>query len=109
MRGLLTRVLQRRCGLRIVEAADGFRAYEALHTEKIAAVVSDIGLPGLSGLELVEIAKRMYPDMPFFLLTARPDAHIAAVRASRADGFFTKPFNVQALAAAVLDVMHRRA
>lgn len=102
---LLSRMLTARCKVRVVEACDAFRAYEILHYEQLAAVVSDIDLPGLSGFELLAVAKRMVPDLPFFLVTASPEVHAARATQSGADGFFPKPIDYDALTASVRAVV----
>lgn len=68
----------------------------------IDCLITDIGMPGMDGFELLDVVKRARPKMPVFLLTGRHeigDQH----RATGKDisGFFTKPFGGQALLAAI--------
>ncbi|MDH2384502.1 response regulator [Bradyrhizobium sp. CER78] len=68
----------------------------------INCLITDIGMPGMDGFELLDIVKKTRPKLPVFLLTGRHeigDQH----RATGKDisGFFTKPFGGQDLVAAI--------
>lgn len=68
----------------------------------IDCLVTDIGMPGMDGFELLDIVKKLRPKLPVFLLTGRHeigDQH----RATGKDvgGFFMKPFGGQDLLAAI--------
>jgi FixJ family two-component response regulator len=68
----------------------------------VDCLITDIGMPGIDGFELLDVVKRARPKMPVFLLTGRHeigDQH----RATGKDisGFFTKPFDGQVLLAAI--------
>ena len=69
----------------------------------IDCLITDIGLPGMDGFELRELAKRERPDLPVILITGRIE--IAEQRRSRdpaiRNDIFRKPFNSQALLDAV--------
>ncbi len=68
----------------------------------IDCIITDIGMPGMDGFELLDIVKKARPKLPVFLLTGRHeigDQH----RATGKDisGFFMKPFGGQDLLAAI--------
>lgn len=68
----------------------------------INCLITDIGMPGMDGFELLDVVKKTRPKLPVFLLTGRHeigDQH----RATGKDisGFFKKPFGGQALLAAI--------
>lgn len=65
-------------------------------------LITDIGMPGMDGFELLDMVKKARPRLPVFLLTGRHeigDQH----RATGKDisGFFMKPFGGQDLLAAI--------
>jgi DNA-binding NtrC family response regulator len=60
--------------------------------EKIILLVSDINMPGMSGLDLLPIVKTRRPNLPVFIISAYGDAHTVATALARgADAFLTKP------------------
>ena len=70
-------------------------ALATLEHEAPQVLVSDIRMPGTSGLELLQKAKAMYPDMPVIIMTAFSDLD-SAVAAFQGGAFeyLAKPFDV---------------
>jgi len=59
---------------------------------EIILLVSDINMPGMSGLELLPAVKAQYPRLPVFMLSAYGDsATVAAALERGASKFMTKP------------------
>ncbi len=57
-------------------------------------ILSDINMPGMSGLELLPKAKAMRPDVPIIMITAYGDAETKRkALESGADALFTKPID----------------
>jgi FixJ family two-component response regulator len=71
-------------------------------------IITDIGMPGMNGFDLHGAVKRARPELPVFLITGRHEIGDQQ-RAASSDiaGFFRKPFDGQALLAA-LDRATRR-
>jgi sigma-B regulation protein RsbU (phosphoserine phosphatase) len=61
-------------------------------------ILSDINMPGISGLQLLKTLKNLYPEMPVMMVTAYGDEanHMKAM-AYKADGFINKPIDFAAL------------
>ncbi len=59
-----------------VEAENGREALEILESDaRIRLLITDVGLPGLSGRQIAEIARQRRPDLPVLFMTAySPDA-----------------------------------
>ena len=57
-------------GHEVLEASDGHQALEVLRNEKVDLVLSDIRMPGLGGVELLQHLRRSHPDLPVLLMTA---------------------------------------
>src|SRR5215210_5865130 len=73
------------------EALGKIRAAEG---ETIILLVSDINMPGMSGLDLLPRIKAERPDIPMFMVTAYGDDNTCKVALERgADGFLTKPID----------------
>ncbi len=60
--------------------------------EEIILLVSDINMPGMTGLELLPVVKERRPDLPVFMISAYGDAGTVATAMERgARKFLTKP------------------
>jgi CheY-like chemotaxis protein len=69
---------------RITEAADA----------SIILILSDINMPGMSGLELLPRAKAMRPDVPIIMITAYGDADTKQKALENgAEALLTKPID----------------
>jgi two-component system response regulator FixJ len=65
-------------------------------------VVSDVEMPGMTGLELLRQLPSLAADLPVILMTGRPTPGISEAAANAgATGFFPKPIDAEALLAAV--------
>lgn len=87
-------------GLRVVVAADGAEAlawFEA-HIEDVDLVLSDIVLPGLSGIEIARRLHAARPELPIILMTGYPlGADEGDLPAADAIGWLQKPFRLEEL------------
>lgn len=70
-------------GLRIVVAGDGVKALEALERESPDLILTDLVMPDMDGLELVQRVRSRFPAIPIILMTAHGSEE-AAMRALRA-------------------------
>ena len=74
--------------------------------EKIILLVSDINMPGMSGLDLLPIVKTRRPDLPVFMISAYGDADTVATAMARgADELLTKPVDFPKLKRDITAVM----
>ncbi len=106
IRRLLSRHLQR-LGYTVQEAVDGEEAAAAAAMEIPDVVITDMSMPRLGGLELLERLRSMDPSLPVIVLTAHGSLEnvIAAMRRGAAFDYLLKP--LQDLT--VLDVAVARA
>jgi CheY-like chemotaxis protein len=78
-------------------ALSGSAALDKLSTwigGQIILLVSDINMPGMSGLELLPMVKARRPDLPVFMISAYGDKDTIATAVERgANKFLTKPVN----------------
>ena len=108
LRESLERTLTRE-GYRVVLASDGRAALERVQAGGIDLIVTDLRMPGLTGLELLRAAKAIMPDVDVILLTAFGTVE-EAVKAMK-DGaydFLTKPFRREQLIKLVDKALERR-
>ena len=108
VRESLERTLARE-GYAVVVAPDGRAALERLEAGGIDLVLSDLRMPGMSGLELLPRAKAVAPDVDFIMLTAFGTVE-EAVKAMKegATDFLTKPFQRAQLTKVVRQALERR-
>src|SRR5579863_7222341 len=67
-------------------------------TASLILILSDINMPGMSGLELLPKAKAVRPDVPVIMITAYGDAETKRKALERgADALLTKPIDFIAL------------
>ena len=81
-------------GFVVHSAGDGTTALQILKNQSIDILVSDMKMPGMSGMELLAQARIIHPRLPVVFLTAYgtiPDA-VHAVKAGAVD-YLTKPFD----------------
>ena len=74
--------------------------------EQIIPLVSDINMPGLSGLDLLPIVKKRRPNLRVFMISACGDADtVTTARRRGADEFLTKPVDFPKLKQDIMAVM----
>ncbi|PYM41069.1 MAG: DNA-binding response regulator [Candidatus Rokuibacteriota bacterium] len=108
LRESLERTLTRE-GYRVILASDGRGALERLQGGGIDLVVTDLKMPGLTGIEVLRAAKAIAPDVDVILLTAFGTVE-EAVKAMK-DGaydFLTKPFRREQLLKLISKALERR-
>jgi DNA-binding NtrC family response regulator len=96
--GLLKRSLEPDLNCRVETAASGEEALKQLSESRFDLVLADIKMPGMDGLELLQIIKRKNPDQTVVMMTAfgEIDTAVGAIRSGAYD-FITKPFEHDAL------------
>ena len=79
-------------GLRVLSASDAKRALELVRTHRVHVVLTDLIMPGTTGLELLRAIKQVAPDVEVVLMTAygSVEAAVSAMRDGAYD-FVEKP------------------
>jgi len=93
-------------GFATVEAARGKEALSLVRAYRFDAVLLDINMPGLTGVDTCKSIRRLFPRMPILMLTVRDneDDKVEALDAG-ADDYVTKPFQLRELAARIRAAM----
>lgn len=89
------KILLEKDGYTVSVAPDASAALEIAESEDIQLVITDIRMPGMSGLELLAELKHNFPGLPVIMITAfaSPDDAVMAMKNGAFD-YITKPFNV---------------
>ena len=75
-RELLAATVQSIEGVEVVVAANGFDALKVLPRHRFALIITDINMPDINGLELINFVKKNphYRDTPLFVVTTESRA-----------------------------------
>lgn len=95
-------------GFDISEALTGEQALPLLRAADFDAVLLDVNMPGMGGIEACREIRRQFPRLPVLMLTVRDneDDKVEALEAG-ADDYVTKPFPVRELVARVRAAVRR--
>ena len=95
-------------GYEVTTASTGEEALDLAASGHPDAMILDLGLPGIDGVEVVE-ALRAWTDIPILVLSARhmESAKVTALDAG-ADDYVTKPFTFNELLARLRALLRRR-
>ena len=95
-------------GFDIVEAARGEEALALVRTEQFDAVLLDINMPGIGGIEVCRLMRKASPRLPIVMLTVQgsEDRKVEALNAG-ADDYITKPFQLRELTARLRAAVRR--
>ncbi|HUT53664.1 MAG TPA: sigma-54 dependent transcriptional regulator [bacterium] len=85
-----------KAGLNVITATDGQTALDMLASQEVHAIVTDVRMPGVSGLTLLEKSKELDPSRPVLVMTGY-GAVEDAVRAMRAgaEDYMMKPVSAE--------------
>jgi len=85
----------RSTGWRVLTAANSEEALALLASEPVDAVLSDMHMPGLDGVQLLERVSQAWPHTARLLLTGHTDlgSTIAAINHGRVHRYIAKPWN----------------
>jgi len=100
MRSYVTTIIEGDADLEIVEASTGFEALKTLPHHKFDAIVTDINMPDINGLELVSFLKNhpVYKAIPIMIIsTESADADRQRAAALGAEAYVCKPFEASEL------------
>lgn len=89
-----------KCGYEIIEAGNGEAAVELAKEHKPDAVIMDVMMPAMTGLEATAALRKLpeFSDIPIILLTANAsEDDIKAGLAAGATKYVTKPFSPKEL------------
>ena len=99
-----------KAGLEVSSFEDGERILEALRSDRPDVIVSDIRMPGVDGLTLLQNLSRNHPDIPVIIITAHSDLDSAvAAYDGGAFEYLPKPFDVEEAVAQVHRALRHRA
>jgi response regulator RpfG family c-di-GMP phosphodiesterase len=103
-------VMLSQAGVANESAANDQAALDVLPSGSFRAVISDLHMPGTSGLELLAEVQRKYPELVFLVATGVDDVRVG-VQAMKegADDYLVKPFQVEMVLASLERAFQKKA
>jgi len=107
MRDFLKILLEKE-GHKVHTVESGDKALGFLDGQTVDVIVTDIRMPGISGIELLESVKARSPELPIIMITAfaSPDDAVLAMKNGAFD-YITKPFNVDEIKAVIASATNK--
>jgi two-component system, chemotaxis family, chemotaxis protein CheY len=99
-RALIRAIIEETGDFNIVEAGSGFEALKLLPAQEFSLVITDVNMPDINGLELINFIKSnsRYSHVPLIIVsTERSDEDRKRGMALGAAAYITKPFKAQEL------------
>ena len=108
MRWVLSKALRKK-GYSVDLAADGGQALRQVREQSYDLVIVDIKMPGMSGLEFLDKARELRPDLLVVVMTAEASMKNAVEAMKRgAYDYITKPFDLEVIDAIIEKVSRAR-
>jgi len=84
----------RKAGYEVTQSSDGLKGLSLFSPEKVDLVITDVKMPGISGIEVLRRIKKQAPGFPVLVITAFGNVEMAveAMKAGAYD-FIGKPFH----------------
>jgi two-component system response regulator AtoC len=100
--GLVIHAMLERAGFEVLGFQDSDQALEAIESEDLDVIVTDLYMPGAGGMEILAHAKKHQPRVPVVMITAfgTVESAVSALKSGAFD-FITKPFEQGELLAVV--------
>lgn len=100
MRDYVSAILESTGIYDVVEAPNGFAALQELTKQSFQLIVTDVNMPGVSGIELTRFVRKTprYRDIPLLVIsTEGAEVDVKRALGAGADAFVRKPFSAQSL------------
>ena len=91
----------------VVSASDGLDGLKLLETEKqgFDLVVTDLIMPNISGVGLISIIKKKFPDLPVIAITGWGEHPEALATEAQANRVLEKPFDLSELDTVIRELL----
>jgi len=77
----------------VMTASSGEDAFEKFSSTSFDVVLTDIAMPGMSGIDLLKKIKDIKPETKVIVMTAYPENYKEEAEDAGADSFLEKPFD----------------
>ena len=98
-------------GVEVQTAINAYDALEIIRSSSVDLVITDLKMPGMDGVQLLQMIKERDDGIPVIVMTGHSDSSDAQalVTAYRVAGFLSKPFeNIEHLLTMITDALDKR-
>ena len=92
----------------VLTAEDGRDALAKLSAASFDVVISDLKMPGINGMEILENIRQTRPDTRVVMVTGMPTATSAVEAMGKGRSYISKPFKLEEVRAAVREALESR-
>lgn len=82
-------------GYDVDQAGDGYEAVRKMHAQDYALILLDQQMPGMTGLEVLEISQKRLPDIPVVMVTGLGPTMSVAAKDRGAYACIAKPCDLR--------------
>jgi len=103
------RIVLEKEGYEVFSATNGEEALQQMEIQPVQAVISDIKMPGMDGIQLLKTIKSRYPETEVIMLTGYPtiEAAVNAIKLGAYD-YVTKPFKIDSLSLTLSQALEKQ-
>lgn len=92
-------------GFQVFVAKDGLGAMERLKTETPDIVLTDLKMPSLSGIDLINFIRQNTKTIPVIVMTASPSLYPENRKGNDVAGYFVKPFDIDEMFSSIQRIL----
>lgn len=106
VRRVIERLLQK-LGYDVLSASDAEEAMEVFQQrdDEIDLVLTDVVMPGLTGVEMAEVLREQRPDMKFLFTSGYTSKELGGSPQAPPEPFLPKPFSMDELSRSIRDAL----
>lgn len=82
---------------RVIVVENAKDAMESIREKDIDMLLTDVRMPKVDGLQLLQKVRKNHPDLPILLISGEPMSQEQQDAIETADGFLSKPFSIDQL------------
>jgi two-component system cell cycle sensor histidine kinase/response regulator CckA len=95
------------CHYQVKAVESGLEALKLLRSESYSVLLTDIVMPDISGLGLIEITRKEFPGLPIIAMTGYGKQVENLTKERSPDYYLEKPFNLTELSRIIDSVLHK--